>query len=292
MLYNWIIAARVKTLPVAMCPVIIGCVMAYKVASLDLVTACMTGLCALLIQIGTNLANDYFDYKKGADTQARLGPTRVVSAGLLSEKDVKRGMVIVFLVAFLFGLVLAVRGGWPIFWIGVISILCGVLYTGGPVSLAYLGIADVFALLFFGPVSVAGTYYLQTFTITAAVVIAGLAPGMMAMSLLAVNNIRDVKEDTVSKKKTIAVRFGVKVARFEYVFSMVFASLVPLWLWLHMELNSGTLWAIGSLIVAQPLIRTVLTQEGRILNRVLGQTSGVLIVYTLAFCLGYLGYLG
>ncbi|RMF56518.1 MAG: 1,4-dihydroxy-2-naphthoate octaprenyltransferase, partial [Calditrichaeota bacterium] len=191
----WLMASRPRTLGAAIAPVLMGLSMAYADMGLHMPSAIATLICALLIQIGTNFANDYYDFVQGADTGERLGPTRATQAGLVTPQAMKKAFIMVFSVAFLIGLYLIWRGGWPIFLIGVLSILFGILYTGGPYPLGYNGLADIFVLIFFGPVAVGGTYYLQTLQINGLVLIAGLAPGLISTALLTVNNLRDVITD-------------------------------------------------------------------------------------------------
>ena len=209
----WIMASRPKTLWAAIAPVIIGTAMAYGEQQGHLLSAILATLAAVFIQIGTNFANDYFDYFKGADEEDRLGPTRVTQAGLVKPETMKRATILVFSLAVLAGSYLMWRGGWPIITIGVLSILFGILYTAGPYPLGYNGLGDIFVLIFFGVVAVGGTYYVQTLEIDYLVILAGLSPGLFSMAILTVNNLRDVKSDFKAGKLTLAVRFGENFAR-------------------------------------------------------------------------------
>ena len=173
----WILAARPKTLWAAIAPVIIGTAIAYDSGAAAWLPALAALFGAVAIQIGTNLANDYFDYTKGTDAGNRLGPLRVTQAGLVKPKTMKLATVVAFLLASVAGAYLVWRGGWPILIIGVLSILSGVFYTAGPYPLGYNGLGDIFVLIFFGPVAVGGTYYVQTLSIDWTVLVAGLAPG-------------------------------------------------------------------------------------------------------------------
>ena len=204
----WLSAIRPKTLGAAVSPILIGTTMAFADGKGHALAALAALLGALLIQIGTNFSNDYYDYIKGADTEERLGPVRVTQSGQVRPKTMLRNFVMVFGLATLVGIYLVFRGGWPVVIIGILSIASGILYTGGPWPLGYLGLGDLFVLIFFGPVAVAGTFYVQALEITPVVIFAGLGPGLLATALLAVNNLRDEPTDKKVGKLTLAVRFG------------------------------------------------------------------------------------
>ena len=217
----WASAARARTLPASVAPVLIGVVLAYTDGVGHALAAVFALIGAILIQIGTNYANDYFDFVNGADTAERIGPRRLVQSGLVRPEAMRRATIIVFGLAVLVGLYLAARGGWPIVLVGVASILCGLLYTGGPFPLGYRGLGDVFVLLFFGPVAVAGTYYVQALDIDWRPIVAGLGPGLISAAILAVNNLRDRETDAKAGKRTLAVRLGVRFTRLEYTTCVV-----------------------------------------------------------------------
>ncbi|MCK4632989.1 MAG: 1,4-dihydroxy-2-naphthoate polyprenyltransferase [candidate division Zixibacteria bacterium] len=285
----WVLAARPKTLWAAVAPVMIGTALAYSDRSEFWLAALAALLGAVLIQIGTNFANDYFDYNKGADTSQRLGPVRVTQAGLVSPGTMKRATVIVFTMALLVGVYLVWRGGWPVVVIGLLSILFGVLYTAGPFPLAYNGLGEIFVLIFFGPVAVAGTYYVQALTITPEAIIAGLAPGLFSVAILAVNNLRDIVGDRASGKKTLAVRFGVRFARWEYATAVIVAVLVPLLLVLRQPDHRWALLSLFALPIAVPTVASVLRgTEGRALNDTLAVTGRLLLFFSVLFSIGWL----
>ena len=213
---RWLIASRPKTLPAATVPVIVGTAAAFKDNVFQFGPALAALLGALLIQIGANFANDVFDYKKGADTAERLGPTRVTQAGMLSPGQVYAGMVVVFGLATLIGVYLVLVAGWAVILIGVFSILAALAYTGGPFPLGYNGLGDIFVFIFFGLVAVCGTYFVQAGTLGALAWWGALPVGFLATAILVVNNLRDVKTDRIAGKKTLAVRFGESGARAEY----------------------------------------------------------------------------
>jgi 1,4-dihydroxy-2-naphthoate octaprenyltransferase len=232
---------------------------------------------ALLLQIGANLANDFYDAQKGADGPDRLGPVRATAAGLVTPIQMKRAFIVVLVLASIVGAELIRRGGMPIFVIGMASIVCAVLYTGGPRPLAYLGLGEVFVFIFFGPVAVAGTYYVQALHVDASVVAAGLAPGLLSAAVLLVNNLRDIDADRRAHKRTVAVRFGRPFARALYLLCVVGAglsltALVP-------RFGFAPLIALFTVVPGVALFRRILVEEGRALNPRLGETARLLIVH-------------
>ncbi len=271
-----------------MAPVVIGSAMAFESGGLHIMSALSALLGAVLIQIGTNFANDYFDYYTGADSTDRLGPTRVVQAGLVQPITMKAAFIAVFALAVVPGAYLIWRAGWPLFVIGVLSILCGILYTAGPYPLGYVGLGELFVIIFFGPVAVGGTYYVQTLQISVPVIISGLAPGLFSVAILTVNNLRDVKSDHRAGKKTLAVRFGITFSKVEYLLSIAIACLIPLILVLNDDKHLYSLLASVVLLAAIPSIKTVFTSEGIILNRVLESTGKMLLLYSLIFSIGWI----
>lgn len=285
----WFEAARPKTLPAAASPVIMGCAMAYADGVFYWPAALTALVCALLIQIGTNYANDYFDFLKGADTEHRIGPTRATQAGLVSPQAMKNAVIVVFALAFIIGLYLVYRGGWPILAIGIASILFGILYTGGPSPLGYNGTADIFVLIFFGPVAVGGTYYVQALDITEPVLIAGLAPGLISTAILTVNNLRDIETDRLAGKKTLVVRFGARFGQLEYLFCMLLAALIPLALVYFYESSPYAVLSLIAIVAALPSIKTVFKiVADPILNTVLANTGKTLFLYSLLFSVGWI----
>lgn len=243
--------------------------------------------CSVLIQVATNFANDLFDFQKGADTEARQGPLRVTQAGLVTPGVMKRGIFVVLTLTLLGGLYLIWRGGWPAALIGVFSVTAGLLYTGGPRPLGYLGLGDLFVLVFFGPVAVAGTYYVQALTVNATVIIAGLAPGLLSVAILAVNNLRDADEDRRTGKRTLAVRFGPGFARGEYIAAVVVACLLPLLLYLASGRHPYSVATVIVVLVALPAFRRLFAVEGPALNPVLAYTARLLLLYSAVFSIGW-----
>ena len=282
-------ACRPKTLPAAAAPVVIGAAMAYGDGVFHFLSASLCLLCALLIQIGTNLANDYFDFKKGADTAERIGPTRVTQAGLLSPQAVKRSFIFVFAAAIAASFYLVIRGGLPIVIIGVFSIVSGILYTAGPKPLGYIGLGELFVFIFFGPVAVAGTYYTQSLTWNNAAMLAGLGAGALSVSMLCVNNYRDISTDALTGKSTLAVRFGRGFAQCEYIGSILFATAIPVYLYLITKEHFKIVFVSSIILIAIPSIQVILTKtDGPSLNQVLGFTGKLLIIYSILFSLGWI----
>jgi len=227
----WISAARPRTLPAAIAPVLTATALAAYEGKFALLPALTCLVFALLIQIGTNFANDYYDYIHGADTAERVGPRRAVAAGLVAPATMKRVMWIVFATAFLIGLTLLKFGGWPLLIIGVASVLCGIAYTGGPYPLGYNGLGDLFVFLFFGLVAVGATFFVQAGHLTIASFEVGAAMGLLAANILVVNNYRDVETDQKAGKRTLVVRFGRSFARTQYGLSLALAFALPIVLW-------------------------------------------------------------
>jgi 1,4-dihydroxy-2-naphthoate octaprenyltransferase len=284
----WILASRPKTLWAGVSPVVIGTAMAYSDEKAHLIAALCTLIGAILIQIGTNFANDYYDYVKGADSSERTGPVRVTQAGLVNPDTMKKAFIITFTLAVISGIYLIWRGGLPILAVGLLSILFGVLYTGGPFPLGYNGLGELFVLIFFGFVAVGGTYYVQALEINSTVILAGLAPGLFSSAILTVNNLRDIKTDRESGKKTLAVRFGKNFARVEYLLTVVAACVTPLLLVLYTGGHYFSLFSLSILIIAIPAIRTVFSDaDGKTLNDILAKTGKLLLFYSLFFSAGW-----
>ena len=284
----WILAIRPKTLPAAIAPVVIGTAMAYGDGLFHGPSALMALSAAVCIQIGTNLANDYFDFKKGADTPDRQGPIRVTQAGLIKPQTVLTASILFFLLAALSSLYLVHRAGPCILIIAVASIVSGILYTAGPKPLGYLGLGDIFVLVFFGPVAVGGTYFTQALEINWAVVVAGLAPGFLSMAILAVNNLRDIDTDRRAGKLTLAVRFGRSFAMSEYLFCIMAAALTPFAVFLITDDHQGIAFASLIGFCAIPCVKGAFVHlDGPGLNRVLAHTGQLLLIYSALFSIGW-----
>lgn len=282
-------AIRPKSLIVAISPVMIGTSMAYGDGINHWLSAFLTLLAAIFIQIGTNLTNDYFDYRKGTDQVDRDGPVRMISSGLVQPQAVKLAFIGAFFLSILIGIFLVIRGGWPILAIGILSILAGYFYTAGARPLGYIGLGEILVLIFFGPVAVAGTYYVQSLEVNLAVVLAGLGPGFLSVAILVVNNLRDINSDKKVGKRTLAVRFGRSFAMQEYLFCILMASFAPILIYCITQDKITSLLSVLIAFIAIPAIKTVFTQsEGLSLNRALGYTGYILIIYSALFSVGWI----
>ena len=283
----WLLAARPKTLPAAISPVLIGAALAIGDLQFALVPTLAAMLAALLIQIGTNYANDYFDFAKGTDTDSRLGPTRVTHAGLVTPAQMKRAIVLVFGLALVIGLYLVIRSGWPILVIGLLSILFGILYTGGPYPLGYNGLGDIFVLVFFGPVAVAGTYFVSTHGFSWIAVAAGFVPGLFSVAILTVNNLRDIDTDRAGGKRTLAVRFGRIFSLWEFGLCVIIPHFVTIILCLQESRWLGML-AVVTIVPSVMLIAKVAHSEGAALNSALATTGKILFAHSLLLSVGWI----
>ena len=284
----WILAARPRTLGAALIPVIAGCALAISVSAFDPLGSALILACAVLIQIATNFFNDALDHVKGADTAGRLGPTRVTSAGLLPARRVMTGAFLTLALAALFALPLVLRGGGIILLVGLLSLLFAYAYTGGPFPLAYLGLGEIFVILFFGLIAVAGTFYLNTLAFSVAAILAGLQIGLHSSVLLAVNNLRDLETDRAANKKTLAARFGLNFARRENA-ALVIAPFILGLAWLPL----GYLWAFLLPLLTLPLAwwlaRACLTATpDRQVNQLLAQAAALHAAFGLLLALAFL----
>jgi 1,4-dihydroxy-2-naphthoate polyprenyltransferase len=224
---SYLSAMRPKTLWAAVVPVLMGWGMARADGVDHPLYAALALLAALCIQIGTNFANDYFDAKNGVDAEDRIGPQRATQSGALGQSEMRRAFILAFSLAVLLGVFLLIRGGWPILLIGLSSVALGVLYTGGPVPLAYIGAAELFAFAFFGPVALAGTYFVQSLSFSLPAVIAGFAPGFFSLALLSINNFRDLHSDRRAGKRSLVVRHGASLGRWLTRLSLLGAAAIP-----------------------------------------------------------------
>ncbi|TVP75369.1 MAG: 1,4-dihydroxy-2-naphthoate polyprenyltransferase [Gemmatimonadales bacterium] len=284
----WLMAIRPRTLPAAVAPVVAGTGIAAGLGVADPAPAVAALLGALLLQVATNLANDYFDFAKGSDTEARVGPTRVVQAGILSPRSVLRATWGVLALATLVGGYLVWVGGWPILVVGLLALLCAVIYTGGPFPLAYHGLGDVFVFLFFGPVAVAGTYWVQARTFHWDLLVAGAGMGALVTAILVVNNLRDRETDMAAGKRTLAVRLGEMGTRVQYLLLVLLALACPVvgvaaWGW-----HPWVLVTLATVIpVARPLGTVFTYMDPRELNPVLGQTARAVTWYGALLAAGF-----
>ncbi|HWO11556.1 MAG TPA: 1,4-dihydroxy-2-naphthoate polyprenyltransferase, partial [Polyangiaceae bacterium] len=254
----WWIACRPKTLSAAAVPVAVGSAVAYRLGGFAWQPALAALVGALLLQIGSNFANDVFDFEKGADTKERLGPERAVQAGLVTPRAMRLGMGVVFGLALLVGVYLTLVAGPIIVLIGLVSIASAILYTGGPYPLGYHGLGDVFVLIFFGFVAVCGTVFVQLHTLPTLAIWASIPVGSLATAILVVNNVRDRDTDVIANKRTLAVRFGTRAGQAEYLLLIWLAYVVPLILVARRDLDVSGMLPFLSLPWAIVLIRRVL----------------------------------
>ena len=277
----WFLAARPKTLVAAAAPVLVGSGLAAFHARFSVLPALATLTGALLIQVATNLANDYFDFVRGTDTSERVGPVRVTQAGLLSPSAVLGGMLAVICVAVVVGLYLVVVGGWPILVVGVVSLLLAVAYTGGPYPLAYHGLGDVFVFVFFGLVAVTGTYWVQARALVPDAFLGGAGVGALSTAILVVNNLRDRETDARAGKRTLAVRIGRSGSVAEYTLLVAVGVLVPGIgiLTLGWPLATGVAGLAAAAACGRPLLAVWRHRSPHDLLTALGQTARGVMLY-------------
>jgi len=281
----WLLATRPKTLTAAASPVLVGVALAWSHDAFAAGPAALALLCAFLLQIGSNLANDYYDFVKGADTEERVGPLRVTQAGLIPPEQVKAAMLGTLGLAFVLGLGLVWVGGPVVLAIGIASIVSAVAYTGGPYPLGYHGLGDVFVFLFFGFAAVTGTYYVQALAWAPEAFVAAVPVGALCTNVLVVNNVRDAPQDAEVGKRTLPARFGVDFGYAEYDALLVLAYGAAL---------AFVGWGYGwwpllswlSLPLAARLRHRLRTERGSALNAVLGASAGLLAVYSVLLSLG------
>lgn len=289
-LKTWVMAARPKTLTAAFVPVAVSTALAFGEHVGRWLPALAALVGAMFIQIGTNFTNDYYDFKKGADTAERLGPQRVTQSGLIAPSTVLAAAMLCFGLAFLTGTYLVWIGGWPIVIIGLASLLAGYAYTGGPFPLAYHGLGDIFVLGFFGFVAVTGTYFVQAGGVSPAAWWASVPVGAIGTALLVVNNQRDASTDVKAGKRTLVVRFGTGAGKAEYVLLLVAAYATPFVLFALGLKGPWVFLPLLSAPVAVPPLKRMLRDQGAALNPALGATARLQLVFGLLFALGlYLG---
>ena len=282
----WILAARPKTLGAAIAPVLVGSALGWRISGEFCVWLALATLASCMcLQIATNLFNDAVDGMKGSDTKARLGPTRITASGMMSSKKVLTVATIVLGAAILFAAPLIWYRGWPIIAIGIPSLWFCYGYTGGPFPLAYRGLGELFVVLFFGLIAVTGSTFVQTGYWHVEAVVAGLQVGMLSTVLIAINNLRDIAEDTKTGKRTLAVRFGVRFAKWE-IFLLAF--LTPFLGFFAWSILGAPWLAIIPGVVAQPVawiaVKIWKTPPSPAYNRFLAQTGVWLMMFALSFC--------
>ena len=284
---KWLMAFRPKTLTAAVVPIVVATALVYALGHDVLWWVSASALLAsLFIQIATNLFNDVIDFKKGADTEERIGPQRVTQSGVIEAKKVYLIAGFCLLMAFLLGVPLVVRGGLPIVCVGLISMFLAYSYTGGPWPLAYRGLGDIFVLLFFGLIAVAGVFYIHTLVLHPAVFIAGLQVGLLCTVLIAINNIRDVEQDKLVQKNTLPVRFGLGFARAEVLLLIVLSFACLLYWWFIGE-HYAALMPLLFLPLALRLIRGLYqTPPSPLYNKFLAKSALLHLGFGMLLSLG------
>jgi 1,4-dihydroxy-2-naphthoate octaprenyltransferase len=281
-LHIWFMAARPRTLPAAVAPVLVGTALAATEGTFKWLTFVAAMLGALFIQVGTNLSNDYSDARRGADAEDRLGPVRVTAGGLVPPRQVLVATYVAFGLAVLAGVYLIVTAGWQLLLVGAASILAGVLYTGGPRPYGYEGLGEVFVFLFFGVVAVTGSYFAQVEQLTWEAFVLAVPVGLLAAAILVVNNVRDLETDRRAGKRTLAVRLGRSRARGLYAIMVYVAFLTaPLpWLLGSADLSAWLLLPWLALPLAVPVVRIVRNRsDGPSLNGALARTGMLQLVF-------------
>lgn len=287
-LRSWALAARPRTLPAALAPVCVGTALAVAEAPprWDAIVACCA--VALLLQIAANFANDLFDFERGADTDARLGPPRAVQQGWIPAARMRRAVALTLGVALVPGLWLVAEGGWPFAVAGALAIAAALAYTGGPLPLGYVGLGEAAVFVFFGVVAVCGTQWVQSGGFSGVALAASVAPGALASAILVVNNLRDVATDRVAGKRTLAVRFGAPAARVLYAGLLASAYATPVALVAAGTFGWPALLPLASAPLAVRLARRVARTEGAALNPLLAETAKLEFVFCALFAGGIL----
>lgn len=280
-------AIRPKTLPAAVGPVAVGSAVAFSDGKFAFVPAFCCLLGAILLQIGVNLANDYFDFKNNIDSEERLGPVRVTQSGLIAPDEVKRGMILCLFLAAVIFLYLARLGGLPIVIIGALSVLAALAYSGGPYPLASHGLGELFVFIFFGLVAVGGTYFIQAGQLSSTAMLAAVPPGLLITAIIVVNNLRDIDTDRKAGKNTLAVILGRRRTIIEYKLLLLLSYAVP-----PLMLLTG----VAGTLILLPLVtgpqawllakKIAEEQEGAPLNELLAGTARLSLIYSLLFAAG------
>ncbi len=285
----WIEAARLRTLPASLVPVMTGAALTWHHGLFNGWITLLALLSAIFIQIGTNFANDYFDFRKGADSDDRVGFTRASASGAVAPGSMLSAAAITFTIAFLLGLILVFHAGWPILLIGLLSIAAGILYTGGPYPLAYNGLGELFVFLFFGIAAVMGTYYVNALQWSAQSFWAALAVGALSTMILVANNYRDIDTDRKVRKNTLTVLLGERFARWQYLVLMLMAFAIPPHFFFRESYSLSVLLPMLLLPWGALLVSTFWSEtEKKAFNKILIRTAQFMTVYGLLFSGGIL----
>jgi 1,4-dihydroxy-2-naphthoate octaprenyltransferase len=285
----WIMAARVRTLPAAIAPVLVGTSLALGADHFDPLAFLAALLGAIFIQVGTNLSNDYSDARRGADTEDRLGPVRVTAGGLVPPSQVLVATYVTFALAVACGVYLVAVAGWELIAVGGASILAGVLYTGGPRPYGYEGLGELFVFLFFGVVAVTGSYFVQVQQLPWEAFVCAVPVGLLASAILVVNNVRDLETDRRAGKRTLAVRLGRERTRLLYTTMVILAFLTAPLPWAFGSMTAWLLLCWLAIPLAAGVVKVVRTRtDGPALNGALAKTGATQLVFCLLFSAGIL----
>lgn len=285
----WLTAARPRTLPATVAPVLVGTSLAIRVGTFHALAFVAALLGAMLIQIGTNLSNDYSDARRGADAEDRLGPVRVTAGGLVPPRQVLVATYATFALAVLVGIYLIAVAGWVLLAVGAASILAGVLYTGGPRPYGYEGLGEIFVFLFFGIVAVTGSYFVQRRDLPWEAFVLAIPVGLLIAAILVVNNVRDIESDRRAGKRTLAVRMGRGPTRILFVAMLVGAFVAGLVCWVAGPLTPWLALTLLAAPLAIAVTRVVLTHtDGPSLNDALARSGILALVYCLLLSAGVL----
>jgi 1,4-dihydroxy-2-naphthoate octaprenyltransferase len=279
-------ASRPRTLPAAVVPVMVGSALAVYENNFHFMYSLVALLCSLLIQIGTNFTNDLYDFVKGADTEQRKGPQRVLASGLVTVKEMKAAVFLTFAAAFFLGMYLVFNCGILILIIGIVSIIAGLAYTAGPYPLAYNGLGDIFVFIFFGVVGTMGTYYLHSHKISVIAFLISIPVGALITNILVVNNFRDMDEDKTSNKYTLAVKLGKTFTRYQFIVMLVVSFCIPIILFAGYNFHIWVLLPLVTLPLAGRLIKMLYTLTGVQLNKMLELTAKFSALFGLLFSFG------
>jgi len=288
-IHGWITAARLKTLPAALCPILPAAALAWSENSFKSLPVFTALIVCLLLQIAVNVANDYFDFIHGIDTPDRIGPPRAAASGLLSLKTMRTGMVIITITILAAGSYLVYIGGVPILLIGLASIVSVYLYSAGPLPFSTNALGDFFVFIFFGPVAVCGTYFLQTKTLNAQIILFSISIGFLITAIMVVNNYRDIKTDTAAGKKTLAVLLGTTLTRVEYLILILCPYLILIAMKLVANVSSWLLLPLLSILFWLPLLKDMNNMtDSQNLNKTLAGTAKMSLAFSILLSLGIL----
>jgi len=285
-LNSWLLASRPKTLLAAVVPVMVGSALAISMKKFFLPYSIVALLCSILIQVGTNFTNDLYDFLKGSDTTKRKGPRRVLASGLITVKEMRFAIILVFGVTFVLGLYLVYSAGLIILWVGIFSIFAGIIYTAGPFPLAYNGLGDVFVFLFFGIVGTMGTFYLHTQEISMLALLVSIPVGALITNILVVNNFRDVDEDREANKNTLAVIMGRAFSKWQFIIMITLSYLTSIILFLKFNYSYWILLPFLTLPIAVLLVKMLNTLKGEELNKTLELSAKFAGLFGLLFSIG------